>query len=123
MSPVTIALGGLVALLVLLPTRRLQLAGRTRNALAVYFVIVWALGVLVAVVPVPARLLIPILLIAYIAPFVTLRDGLDRLLGRPPGSGDVPSEAGSRGAGSRWTTLPTAPPTAKDVTPPRDGDR
>lgn len=118
MSPVTIALGGLVGLLVLLPTRRLQLAGATRNVLAAYFVTVWALGVLVAVVPIPARLLIPILLIAYIAPFVTLRDGLDRLLGRPPGSADVRRRAGSRG-----TTLPTVPPTAKDVTPPRDGDR
>lgn len=109
MSPTTLALVGLVALLVLIPTRRLQLAGWRRESLATYFVAVWLLGAAVAAMPSPARFLIPLLLVAYLAPFVTLRDGLDRLLGRPrvdrggPGPTDGPS---------------ADRPPMKDVTPP-----
>ncbi|MBA3876474.1 MAG: hypothetical protein C0498_05990 [Anaerolinea sp.] len=107
MSPTTIALVGLVALLVLIPTRRLQLAGWRRESLTAYFLVVWALGALIAAMPGPARFLVPILIVAYLAPFVTLRDGLDRLLGRPRGGG---GEVADR-------------PPAKDVTPPEQHDR
>jgi hypothetical protein len=82
MGPVTIALAGIMALLVLLPTRRLQLAGWSRQALTTYYLAVWLLGVAVAALPAPARFLVPFLLVAYLAPFVTLREGLDRLRGR-----------------------------------------
>lgn len=107
MSPTTIALVGLVALLVLIPTRRLQLAGWRRESLTAYFLAVWLLGALVAAMPAPARFLVPILIVAYLAPFVTLRDGLDRLLGRPrSGGGDVAEH-----------------PPIRDVTPPEQRDR
>jgi len=111
MSPVTIAIVGLVALLVLIPTRRLQLAGWRRESLTTYFLTVWLLGTLVAVLPGPARFLVPILLVAYLAPFVTLRDGLNRLLGRPR-----VDRGGGNGDGANR-------PPAKDVTPreQRDG--
>ena len=106
MSPTTIALVGLVALLVLLPTRRLQLAGWSRQSLTAYFLGLWLLGSLVAALPSPARFLIPLVIVIYIAPFVTLRDGINRLLGRPPRPPvqDVPAE----------------PPPIKNVTPPED---
>jgi hypothetical protein len=83
MSPVILAIGLVIAGLVLIPTRRLQLGGWSRDALTTYFVVVWLLGVTVALIPAPTRFLLPVLLIAYLAPFVTLRAGLARLLGRP----------------------------------------
>jgi hypothetical protein len=106
-TPLMLAIAGLVALLVLLPTRRLHLAGWRREALTTYFASVWLLGTVVAAVASPARFLVPILLIAYLAPFVTPRAGLDRLFGRGPSSPPLEPER----------------PPIKDVTPPdaRDG--
>jgi hypothetical protein len=109
MSPTAILLVGLVALLVLIPTRRLQLAGWGRESLTIYFLGVWFLGSVVAALPSPARFLIPILLVAYLAPFITLREGLDRLRGRPPA-------ARGHGNGDAFTERPPM----KDVTPPED---
>lgn len=80
----------------LIPTRRLQLAGWTPRSLAAYYVTVVGLALLVAWLHGPTRFLVPILLIAYLAPFITARAGIDRLLGRgggdprnvtPPGDG------------------------------------
>ncbi len=91
LSPGFLALGLLLALLVLVPTRRLHLRGWTSSRLATYYVAVVLLGLLVAELRGPARFLVPILVIAYLAPFLTIRDGLARLLGRPrhrpPGAG------------------------------------
>jgi len=58
-----------------------------------------ALGLFVAELRGPARYLIPILVLAYIAPFITARDGIRRMRGRVSrGSaagpvGDVPTPA------------------------------
>lgn len=78
------------ALLVMIPTRRLFLAGWTPPSLTAYFLILVALALLVAEVRGPARYLVPILVIAYIAPFVTARDGIARLRGRISGAPPVP---------------------------------
>lgn len=110
MSPTTILLVGLVALLVLIPTRRLQLAGWKRETLTIYFLGLWLLGTVAAVMRGPATFLVPILIVAYLAPFVTLRDGIDRLLGRPRGPGG-PVDGH------------TEPRSVKDVTPPEPRDR
>lgn len=117
MTPTAIALVGLVALLVLIPTRRLQLAGWRRESLTAYFLAVWLLGAAVAVMPSPARFLIPLLLVAYLAPFVTLRDGLAKLLGRPPDSGGS-GPGGGGGSGATRADSRAERPTVKDVTPP-----
>ena len=86
MSWITLVLAAIVAVVVLIPTRRLQLAGWGRDSLVTYFLSVWLLGVAVAVEPAPARFLVPILLVAYLAPFITVRAGIDRLFGsRTPG--------------------------------------
>jgi hypothetical protein len=113
MSWTTILLVGLVALLVLIPTRRLHLAGWKRESLTTYYLGVWLLGAAVAAVPGPARFLVPFLLVAYLAPFVTVRDGIDRLLGRPPRPGPGPDPVGGR----------AEPRPMKDVTPPDSRDR
>ena len=104
MSPLTLAVGGAVALIVLIPPRRLQLRGWSGNALAAYFAGVWLLGMAVAVIEIPARFLVPVLLVAYLAPFVTWREGLGRLRGGPLG-------------GPR-STPPPARPNVRNVTPP-----
>jgi hypothetical protein len=111
MSPATILLVGLVALLVLIPTRRLQMAGWARQSLTTYYVSVWFLGSVVAALPSPARFLLPILLVAYLAPFITLREGLNRLRGRPPSAPRGPTGGGGRFDGR---------PPMKDVTPPEE---
>lgn len=79
----------LIALLVLIPTRRLFLAGWPRSYLLTYFVVVVGLGGIVAELEVAARYLVPILVIAYIAPFVTAGAGIARLIGRRAGGGQA----------------------------------
>src|SRR5438045_9788174 len=101
---------GIIALLVMIPTRRLFLAGWSPGALTAYFLILVALALFVAELRGPARYLIPILVLAYIAPFVTARDGIGRLrdrLGRDPNStiGRPPSDP---------------PRSPRNVTPPAD---
>ncbi len=103
LSPGFLALGLALALLVLLPTRRLHLAGWPGSWLATYYVGVLLLALLVAELRGPAKFLVPVLVIAYLAPFVTVRDGLARLLGGPSG---------------RRTTPPPRLPPPKNVTPP-----
>jgi hypothetical protein len=51
--------------------------------------------------------------VAYLAPFVTLREGLDRLMGRPPRGG---GSAGGRVEPSDGA--PDRPRPMKNVTPP-----
>ncbi len=98
------------------PVRRLRLDGRSRGTLIGYTILLLALALGVTELRPFARFLLPALGIAYIAPFVTLPSGLDRLLGRrgpsvsvtraeprvirpplnvtppPPGPSEVPTE-------------------------------
>jgi hypothetical protein len=94
-----------VGLLVLLPARRLQLAGLTGRAIGAYAVSLWLAGVLLAVRPVGARFLVPIVLLAYIAPFVAAPEVVGRVLrrGRP-----------------RDPPVDSSRPPMKNVTPPDD---
>lgn len=103
--PLPLVLVGVLALLVMIPTRRLYLAGWRGWTLVTYFLLVLAMGVLVAELRGPARFLVPILVIAYLAPFVTARAGVARLLGRGGPDVDDGSSDGRR-------------PPPKDVTPP-----
>lgn len=100
-SPSLLALALVVGLLVLLPARRLQLAGLSTRAVGLYAVTMWLAGVFLAIRPVGAKFLVPILLLAYIAPFVAAPEVVGRVLrrGQPR---DPP------------------PPPMKNVTPPDD---
>ena len=106
MSPATIAIALVVALLVLVPTRRLFNVGASRRALTAYFLAMWLFAVLVAIVRGPLGFLIPFLFIAYLVPFVTLREGLERLRGRFGGILDP------------WLRAREPERPVKDVTPP-----
>ena len=100
--PWLLALGLVLGLLVLIPARRLQLAGLAPRTIGLLALTLWALAMLVAISPGGARVLIPILLVAYLAPFVAAPDRVGRIL-RRGGSG------GPRGG---------ARPEIKNVTPP-----
>jgi hypothetical protein len=101
-APWLLALAFVVALLVLLPARRLQVAGVARRWIGLYALALWSLGMMLAIRPVGARVLVPFLLVAYLAPFVAAPDRVGRFLGRGGGRGGRPGD----------------PPPMKDVTPP-----
>ena len=108
--PAILAVGLLLALLVLIPARRLQMAGLASRTIGLYAFGLWLLALLLAVRPGATRFLIPILLVAYIAPFVAAPDAVARFLRRGRGGGP--------GTGGR---LGSDRPPMKDVTPPDDG--
>jgi hypothetical protein len=82
LPPFVIALGLGLALLVLLPAWRLQLAGLDARWIGGYAATVWGLAMLVALFPGTMRFLVPILLIAWVAPFVVAPERLGRVLRR-----------------------------------------
>ena len=91
-APWLIVLGLVFGFLILVPARRLQLAGLAPRTIGLYALTLWLLAMLVAIRPTATRVLVPILLIAYIAPFVAAPDRLARVLGRArrPGAGGPP---------------------------------
>jgi hypothetical protein len=93
MPPWLLALGLVLALLVLIPARRLQLAGLAPRTIGLYALGLWLLAMLIAIQPGATRILIPILLAAYLAPFVAAPDRMRGILGRggrPPGGSARP---------------------------------
>ena len=106
-APALLAVGLIIGLIILLPARRLQLAGFSRRSIALYAICLWALAFFMAVRPLAARFLIPILLIAYLAPFVVAPGRLSGIVTRGRGRG------GTRGPGGG-----PPPPQIKNVTPP-----
>ncbi|MDO8483462.1 MAG: hypothetical protein Q7S35_00800 [Candidatus Limnocylindrales bacterium] len=99
LSPQLLALGLAFGVIVLLPARRLQLAGLSGRSIGLYTLGLWLGAFLVALLSGATRFLIPILLIAFIAPFVAAPERVGRVL-RRGGRRDPP------------------PPPIKDVTPP-----
>jgi hypothetical protein len=106
-APWLLALALVVGLLVLIPARRLQLGGVSARAAGAYVVVLWVLAMAVAIRPVATRFLVPILLVAYLAPFIAGPDQVRRWLRRPP--------AGGAGGAARDGV---ERPPMKDVTPP-----
>jgi hypothetical protein len=101
LPPTLLALGLVLGLLVLVPARRLRLAGISARAVGTYAAILWLLAFVAAAMPGAMRALVPILLIAYLAPFVAAGGRLGRIVRRGGGPGARPM---------------------KDVTPPRRDD-
>jgi len=71
--PSLIAILLVTALLALLPTRRLYLSGRSQGLVSAYFLVLWSAASLAAWAPGALRLIVPIVVIAWLAPFVVLR--------------------------------------------------
>jgi hypothetical protein len=97
--PWLLALALVIGLLVLIPARRLQLSGFASRTIGAYTLLLWTFAMLVAIRPGATRVLIPMLLVAYLAPFVAGPDTVRRVLRRPV------------------QAAPERPP-MKDVTPP-----
>ena len=96
-NPVLIALFLVAALVALLPVWRLRIAGWSRGALVTAWLL-YALGIFLAVrFAGPMRFLLPILVVAYVAPFIVGPERLARVMGR---------------------RMPAEPPPIKNVTPP-----
>jgi di/tricarboxylate transporter len=106
-APALLAVGLLLGLIILVPARRLQLAGFSRRSIALYAICLWALAFFMAYRPLAARFLVPILLIAYLAPFVVAPGRLSAIVTRGRGRGST------RGPGGG-----PLPPQIKNVTPP-----
>jgi hypothetical protein len=100
-APWLIALALLIGFAVLPPARRLQLGGLSGRSIGLYALFLWFLAMAVLVRPGVTRYLIPILLLAYIAPFVAGPDRIARI--------------SRRGRGG-----PPPRPPVKDVTPPSE---
>jgi hypothetical protein len=80
-----LALG--LGLLVLIPARRLRAAGLSSGSVGLYALTLWGLAMLVAIRPGATRIVIPLLLLAWVAPFIAGPDVLGRVLrrqSRPP---------------------------------------
>jgi len=71
--PALIALVLLSGLAALAPARRLYAGGWSERAVGTYFLALWVGAVAVVVAPGALRFLVPILVVAWLAPFVTLR--------------------------------------------------
>lgn len=119
MPPWLIALALVLGLIVLVPARRLQLAGFSSRTIGTYALILWSLGMVAAMGPGAARALIPILLVAYIAPFVAGPDTLARVMRRSPPGGSPPRVM--KDVTPRDQAAPVPEDGAEDRTAPRDG--
>ena len=120
MPPWLIALALVLGLIVLVPARRLQLAGFSSRTIGTYALILWSLGMVAAMGPGAARALVPILLVAYIAPFVAGPDTLARVMRRsPPGSSPPPRTV--KDVTPRDEAAPAPEDDTGDRTAPGDG--
>src|SRR6266851_440416 len=106
-TPALLAIALVLGLLVLLPSRRLQLAGFRARSIGIYAAFLWILAFALAIRPTATRFLIPIVLIAYLAPFVVAPGRMARIVSRGRGQ--------SRERGQ--LDDPPQPP-MKNVTPP-----
>jgi hypothetical protein len=99
-TPALIALVLATGLLALVPTRRLAQRSASLGLVTGWYLATWALLVGLVLVPPLARVAIPLLLVLVVAPWIDVRAGVDRLLGRPakvrrpPPRNVTPPEAG-----------------------------
>jgi hypothetical protein len=88
---IALALG--TALLVLPPAWRLRLAGLDSRWIGGYVLILWSLAMVAVLAPGVARIFGPILLIAWVAPFIVAPERMGRALRRlPRGDRGAPSD-------------------------------
>jgi hypothetical protein len=89
-APALLAVGLVLGFLVLIPARRLQLAGFSGRAVGSYASVLWALAFFLALRPVATRFVVPVLLVAYLAPFVVSPERFGRIVRRVGGDPPKP---------------------------------
>jgi hypothetical protein len=80
--PWLLALGLVLGLLVLVPAGRLRAAGMSRGTVGLYALVLWALAMVMAIRPGATRVLVPVLILAYVAPLLVAPDVIARVLRR-----------------------------------------
>lgn len=110
LPPLVIGLALLLALVVLPPARRLQLAGLSQGWIGTYAAVVWLLAMVVALIP-GGRFLFPIALLAWVGPFIVAPERLGRVLRGGPRGGPGPGR-GARNVTPAASTDRGLPPDA-----------
>jgi len=110
-TPWLLAVALVIGLLVLIPARRLQLAGMSAPTIGLYTLVLWAVAMVLVIRPTGARILVPFVLVAYIAPFVAAPERIRRIIGGGGGHRGDPGDP----------ARPNGRPPIKNVTPPDDG--
>jgi hypothetical protein len=107
-----LAIAAVVFALALIPTRRLSLAGWRPAWLAAYLLVLMALALLAIELRAGIRVLVPILLVLYVAPFIGAPGRVARAIARlGPGQG---GRNGGRGTIIDGTARPAdGPPSAE----------
>jgi hypothetical protein len=80
--PTLLAVMLAAALLTLIPARRMHVAGWSSATTAGWYAALWLLSVLVLAVPGRTRFLVPVILAAWILPFVLPKAVVDRFVRR-----------------------------------------
>lgn len=84
MSPLLLLATIVAALIALIPVWRLQRAGWSQRSLTIIWLALSGALLLVLTAPSVGRLLVPLLVLAFLAPFVTSPERLMRLIRREP---------------------------------------
>ena len=84
MSPLLLLATIVAALIALIPVWRLQRAGWSQRSLTIIWLVLSGALVLVLTAPSVGRLLVPLLVLAFLAPFVTSPERLLQLIRREP---------------------------------------
>ena len=114
----------IAAVVVAVPVRRLRLDGYSGAAIAAYVGLILLLALGVTEARTLGRVLLPILGLAYIAPFITFGSGIDRLLGRRRPVVSVTPVARPDIEPPRNVTPPTgSAPAGGPAEPPASSDR
>ena len=83
MTPTLIGLVLVAGMVALVPTWRLAQRSSSVGLLTGWFLATWMLLVGLVVAPPIARIAVPLLVVLAVAPWIDLRAGIARLLGRP----------------------------------------
>src|SRR4051794_30405423 len=81
-APWLLGLALVIGLLVLIPARRLSAGGVSQRVVAAYTAGLWLAGMLLALRPLGGRVLVPVVLVAYLAPFIATPDVVGRVIRR-----------------------------------------
>lgn len=103
MTPALIALVLGSGVLALLPAWRLGQRTNSLGLVTAWYVATWALLAGLVLAPALARIAVPLLVVLAVAPWIDVRAGMGRLLGRPARARRPPRNVTPPEAGGPWS--------------------